>query len=271
MTSDALALLGVYRRLVGARIRSQLQYRFSFALNLLGTTLITFVDFAAILVIFGQVEALGDWSIGEVAFLYAISSVTFGLADLVIGHLDLLPRMIRQGELDALLVRPLGSLFQVVSSDFALRRLGKVFQGVAVLVYALAVVHVDWTAGRVAMLPVMVVTGVVIFCGVWVAFSSIAFWLVDSTEVANAFTYGGNYMAQYPVNIFGAWLRRFVIFVVPLAFVGYFPALYVLGKEDDLGLPSALQFASPLAAAVSVAGGWIVWRAAVRRYRSTGS
>ncbi len=268
---DTVALLGVYRRLVGARIRSQLQYRFSFALSVIGTTLLTFVDFAAILVIFGRVDALGDWSVGEVAFLYAISSMTFGLADLVMGHLDLLPRMIRQGELDVLLVRPLGSLFQVVSSDFALRRLGKVFQGLAVLVYALFAVDVDWTTGRVAMVVVMVLAGVVIFCGVWVAFASIAFWLVDSTEVANAFTYGGNYMAQYPVSIFGSWLRRFVIFVVPLAFVAYFPSVYVLGKEDTLGLPHALQFASPLAAAASVAGGWVVWRAAVRRYRSTGS
>lgn len=269
--ADTIALFGVYRRLVGARIRSQLQYRLSFALNTLGTTLISFVDFAAILVIFGRIDALGDWSVGEVAFLYAISSVTFGLADLVIGHLDLLPRMIRQGELDVLLARPLGSLFQVVSSDFALRRLGKVIQGLAVLGYALVTVEIDWTAGRAGMLALMLVTGVVIFCGIWVAFASVAFWVVDSTELANAFTYGGNYMAQYPVNIFGAWLRRFVIFIVPLAFVGYFPALFVLGKEDELGLPEAFQFASPLAAAASVAGGWALWRAAVRRYRSTGT
>ena len=268
---EAPSFLGVYRRLVAARIRAQLQYRLSFALSTLGTTLITFVDFAAILVIFGRVDALGDWSVGEVAFLYAISSITFGLADLVVGHLDLLPRMIRQGDLDVLLVRPLGSLFQVLASDFALRRLGKVFQGLAVLVYGLLAVDVDWTVGRVAMLPLMIVTGIVIFCGVWVAFASVAFWLVDSSEVANAFTYGGNYMVQYPVTIFGSWLRRFVIFVVPLAFVAYFPSVYVLGKDERLGLPQALQFASPVAAVASVAGAWIVWRAAVRRYRSTGS
>jgi hypothetical protein len=150
--ADAVELLRIYRRLVGARIRSQLQYRLSFALNAVGTTLITFVDFAAILVIFGRIDALGHWSIAEVAFLYAVSSVTFGLADLVIGHLDLLPRMIRQGDLDVLLARPLGSLFQVVSSDFALRRLGKVFQGLAVLAYALV-------AGPLVAFDVDVVVG----------------------------------------------------------------------------------------------------------------
>jgi ABC-2 type transport system permease protein len=269
--AEAVAVLGVYRRLVGARIRSQLQYRLSFALNLAGAALIAFLDFAAILVLFTQVDALGDWSVAEVAFLYGISSLAFALTDLAIGHLDLLPRMIREGELDGILTRPLGSLFQVVASDFALRRLGKAFQGLAVLVVALVELEVDWTLGRAAMLVVMVSAGIAIFAGVWIAMASIAFWLIDSIEVANAFTYGGNFLAQYPVNIFGSWLRRFAIYAFPLAFVAYFPSLYVLGKDDPLGLPRALQFSSPAVAVASLAGGALVWRVAVRRYRSTGS
>jgi ABC-2 type transport system permease protein len=268
---EAIVLARIYRRLVGARVRSQLQYRLSFALSLVGAALISFLDFAAILVLFTQVDALGQWSVAEVAFLYAISSLAFALTDLAIGHLDLLPRMIREGELDVILTRPLGSLFQVVASDFALRRLGKAFQGLAVLVVALSALDVDWTLGRGAMLVVMVVAGIAIFAGLWIAMASIAFWLIDSIEVANAFTYGGNFLAQYPVNIFGSWLRRFVIFVFPLAFVAYFPSLYVLGKDDPLGLPGALQFASPAIAVASVAGGALVWRFAVRHYRSTGS
>jgi ABC-2 type transport system permease protein len=269
--ADALAALGIYRRLVAARIRGQLQYRLSFAINLIGATLISFLDFAAILVLFGQVDALGDWSVAEVAFLYAVASIAFALTDLVIGHLDLLPRMIREGELDLVLVRPLGSLLQVIAADFSLRRLGKASQGIVVLAVALPSLDVDWTAGRAAMIVVAVAAGAVIYAGIWIAFATIAFWLVDSIEVANAFTYGGNFVAQYPVTIFGSWLRRLVIFVVPIAFVAYFPALFVLGKDDELGLPHALQYASPLVAAASLAAGCLVWRAAVRHYRSTGS
>lgn len=269
--ADALAALGLYRRLVGARIRSQLQYRLSFALNLVGTALISFVDFAAILVIFGRVDALAGWTVAEVGFLYGITSIAFALADLLVGHLDQLPQLIRTGELDVLLVRPVGSLFQVVSSDFALRRLGKVLQALVVLVVALAHLEVEWTVGRVAMLPLMVVTGVAIFCGVWVIVSTVAFWLVDSGEVANAFTYGGGFLTQYPVGVYGGWLRRFVIFVVPLAFVGYFPAAYVLGKDDGLGLPAAVRFAAPVVAVVVAVCASFVWRGAVRRYRSVGS
>jgi viologen exporter family transport system permease protein len=268
---EAAAALGVYRRLVGARIRAQLQYRLSFALNLIGTALISFLDFAAILVLFHQVDALGEWSVAEVAVLYAISSVAFALADLIIGHLDSLPRMIREGDFDLVLVRPLGSLLQVVASDFAMRRLGKLSQGLVVLVVALTRLDLDWTPARAGMLGLAVVAGTAIFAGVWIAVSTVAFWLIDSQEVANAFTYGGNFLAQYPVNIFGSWLRRLVIFVIPIAFVAYLPTLYVLDKEDPLALPKALQFASPLVAVVTGVAGGLLWRAAVRRYRSVGS
>ena len=267
---NALALVSLYRRLVGARVRSQLQYRLSFALELLATTLIVFLDFAAILILFAHIPALGGWAVEEVALLYAIASIAFAFADLAVGHLDLFPNMIREGTFDLILVRPLPSLFQVIAADFALRRLGKAFQGAAVLAYALAQLDVEWTAARVAMLPVAVVAGTVIYAGVWVALATIAFWLVDAIEFVNAFTYGGNFLSQYPINIFASWLRGLVVFLVPLAFVAYFPALYVLDKPDALGLPDALRFASPLVAAIVAAVAAAVWSFAVRHYRSAG-
>jgi ABC-2 type transport system permease protein len=269
--AEALRVFTIYRRLIGARIRSQLQYRLSFWLNLVGTALISFLDFAAILVLFYQVDALGDWSVAEVGVLYGISCASFAIADMIFGHLDQLPEMIRMGDFDQVLVRPLGSLLQVISADFALRRLGKLGQGGVVLALALAYADVDWTPARAAMLVVAIAAGVAIFAGIWVALSTVVFWLIDSHEAVNAFTYGGNFLAQYPVNIFGPWLRRLVIYLIPLAFVAYFPALFVLDKEDELGLPAAFQFASPLVAVVAGIAGWALWRVAVRRYRSVGS
>jgi ABC-2 type transport system permease protein len=264
------ALAGIYRRLVGARIRSQVEYRLSALLQLLGAGLLTAIDFVAIAVIFANVQELEGWTLGEVALLYALATISFAFTDLVIGHLDLFPQMIREGTFDQLLVRPLPSLFQVVASDFAVRRLGKVLQGVAVLVFALASVDVDWTVGRVLAIPLAIVAGAVIYGAVWVALATIAFWIVDAIEFVNAFTYGGSYLSQYPIGVFARWLRGVVIFVVPLAFVAYFPALYVLGKDDALGLPEALQYASPVVAVLATVAAGAVWRNAVRHYRSAG-
>ena len=260
----------LWRRLVGAQIRSQLQYRLSFALDFGGTFLISFIDFLAVLVIFHNVQQLGVWSVREVALLYALSSIAFAFTDLVIGHLDQFPQKVRDGNFDILLVRPRGTLFQVVASDFQLRRLGRATQGAVVLVYALAALHLHWTVGRALVLVVTVPAAVVIYASIWTIGACLAFWTTDGGEFVNAFTYGGSFMTQYPIDIYSAWLRRFLAYVVPLAFVCYFPALFLLDKPDPLGLPRALEFASPLVALAGAVVAGAVWQFAVRHYRSAG-
>jgi ABC-2 type transport system permease protein len=264
---DAVVL---WRRLVTAQIRSQLQYRASFALDFLGSGLISFVDFLAVLVIFHNVPRLSTWDVHEVAFLYAMTSISFALTDMLIGHLDLFPELIRNGNFDIVLVRPRSTLFQVVSSDFAIRRFAKAVQGGAVFVWAVGSLHVDWSPARVGLLLLSIPTGMVIFGSVWVVGACIAFWTVDGGEFTNAFTYGGNFMAQYPIDIYSAWLRRFLAYIVPLAFVCYFPALFILDKRDPLGLPRAFELASPAVALIAACGAGIVWQFAVRHYRSAG-
>ncbi len=263
-------LARIYVHLVGARIRSQLEYRLSAAFQLVGTALLTALDFAAIAVIFANVDALGDWSVGEVALLYALATISFALTDLIVGHLDLLPQMIREGTLDQILVRPLPSLFQLVVADFAIRRIGKALQGVGVLIFALVTVDIDWSVGRVLAIPLAITAGAVIYAAVWVSLATIAFWIVDAIEVVNAFTYGGSFLSQYPIGIFARWLRGLVVFVVPIAFVAYFPALYLLDKDDALGLPRALSFVSPLVACLAAISAAAIWRNAVRHYQSAG-
>ena len=83
----------------------------------------------------------------EVAFLYAMSSISFALTDLLVGHFDQFPQKIRDGNFDILLVRPRGTLFQVIASDFQMRRLGKAIQGAIVLGYVVGTLGIPWMPG----------------------------------------------------------------------------------------------------------------------------
>jgi len=241
-------LVRIYLRLVAARLRAQLQYRVSFALQLAGSFALAFTDFLTVLVIFQHLPYLAGWSLGEVAFLYGSSYMAFQLTDMAVGHLDLLPQLIQRGDFDLLLTRPLGALFQVLTLEFTLRRLGAFAQGLLVLLLALSLVQIHWTVARLLMLPIMLAGGIGIFSAVWLIGATTAFWTVRTMEVVNAFTYGGQLATSYPMHIYGGWLRRLFIFVVPLAFVNYFPALYVLNKPDPLGAPSFVRYLSPLVA-----------------------
>ncbi len=260
----------LYRHLAGARVRSDLQYRASLALFSFGTLVVTGLDFVAIAVLFVQVPTLAGWDLAEVAFLYGTAGVSFGLADMAVGSVEKVSERIRRGTFDTLLLRPAGTLLQVVTDEFALRRIGKVAQPAAVLVYALVRLEVDWSARRVGLAAVMVVAGSVIAGAIWVVTAAATFWTVEGREAANAVTYGGNALTQYPLSLYGEVVRSFA-FIVPIAFISYLPSVEVLGKDDPLGVPEWLRYASPLVAVVSVVLATLAWRFAVRHYRSTGS
>ncbi|KUF17429.1 transporter [Streptomyces silvensis] len=260
-----------YRMISAMWIRSTMAYRASFAMTTFGNFAATVLDFVAILLMFSQVDALGGYRLAEVAFLYGAASTAFGLADLAIGSMDRLGRRVRDGTLDTLLVRPAPVLAQVAADRFALRRLGRVTQGLLILGYALFAVDIAWTPLKVLMIPLMVVSGAAIFAAVFVAGAAFQFVAQDASEVQNAFTYGGNTLLQYPPTVFGKDMVRGATFLVPIAFVNWLPGLYVLGRPYPLALPTWAAFTPPLVAVACCALAGLAWRAGLRSYRSTGS
>ncbi|MEU6864107.1 ABC transporter permease [Streptomyces sp. NPDC046876] len=260
-----------YGLIVAMWIRSTMAYRTSFVLTAVGNAAITFLDFVAIVVMFSHVDVLGGFTLPEVALLYGASSASLGLADLLLGNTDRIGARVRDGSLDTMLVRPVPVLAQVAADRFALRRLGRVAQGLGVLGWAVAALDVAWTPAKVLLVPVMVVGGAAIYGAVMLAGAAFQFVAGDAAEVQNSFTYGGNTMLQYPPTIFAKELLRGVTFIVPLSFVNWLPALYVLGRQDPLGLPGWVAFLSPLVALVVYGPAALAWRAGLRSYRSTGS
>ena len=252
-------------------VRVDLSYRTSFVLMTLAAVLITGIDFVGILVMFANVDALGGFDLGEIAFLYGGTALCLGFADLVVGNVERLGSRIRTGSLDSMMVRPVGLLVQVCADRFAFRRVGRILQGAVVLAWGVVAADIRWTPSRVLMTLGLVVFGTLIFTALFVLGASFQFVTTDGSEAANAFTYGGNTLTQYPLTIYPAEAVKALTFLVPVAFVNWYPSLYILDRPDPFGLPSALQFASPVAAAVLCALAWWAWTAGVRRYRSTGS
>ncbi|MEU1150061.1 ABC transporter permease [Streptomyces sp. NPDC005901] len=263
--------LRAYRLISAMWIRSLMAYRVSFALTAFGNFAVTAFDFVAILLMFSQVDRLGGYGLSEIAFLYGVSCTAFGLADLSMGSMDRLGRRVRDGTLDTLLVRPAPVIAQVAADRFGLHRVGRLTQGAAVLTYALVVLDVDWSVLKVLMVPMMLLSGTAIFAAVFVMGGAFQFVAQDAAEVQNAFTYGGTTLLQYPPTVFAKDLVRGVTFVLPLAFVNWLPALYVLGRPYPLDLPVWVAFAPPPVAAGCLALAGLAWRAGLRSYRSTGS
>jgi ABC-2 type transport system permease protein len=265
------AELATYRHMAAARIRADWQYRTSFLLLFAGQAVVTGADLAAILVMFSSIDSLAGWSATEVVLLYGLTGVSFALADLLISPVETASSHIKAGTFDSFLLRPAGALWQLLAAEFAARRLGRVVQPAVALGYALPRLGIDWTPAAVALVPVTIVAGTVLYGALWVATAAICFWTVDSQELGNSLTYGGNALTNYPIDVLGPWLRRFVTFVVPLASIAYLPACWLLGRPMPFGLPAAAGWSGPFVALAGALVARAAWSLAVRHYRSTGS
>ena len=252
-------------------IRAALTYRTSFVILTLTNLVMSSLDFVAIVVMFTNIDSMAGFSIAEIAFLYGGTSLALGVADLLLGNIERLGTRIRMGTFDAMMVRPVPLFAQSCADEFSLRRLGRIAQGAAIFGWSIAVLPVDWSPAKVLMLPYLVVCGTLIFVALFTLGAAFQFWSTDGSEVANAFTYGGNTMTQYPLTIYPPQVVKVLTFLVPVAFVNWYPSLFVLDRPDPFGLPSELQFASPVAAGVLCLLAWWAWHSGVRRYRSTGS
>lgn len=265
----AFAHLRTYGQIAWLWIRAAWQYPASFVLLALGNGLITGLDFVGLWIMFAHLDELAGFSLPEVALLYGAGSLALGIADTAIGSVERIGTYVRTGRLDQMMTKPVPLLVQVCADQFTLRRLGRITQ--ASLVFGWACTYVEWTPLRSLVAVSMVLSGALIFFGLFVGFSCIQFWTTDATEFANAFTYGGATVTQYPLSIFTREVVVALTLVIPVAFANWYPALYLLGRDDPFGAPEWLQFASPLAALVTVAIALLVWRSGVRHYTSTGS
>lgn len=263
--------LDVAWRIASLRIRGQMQYPASFLMQIFGNFIINFGELVVLFVLFQRFDNLGGWTLGDVLFLHGMSLAMFGIGDTLSQGLRSVPELIREGTFDRLLIRPMSSFVQALVSEVSLRHLGLLAQGFLVFGVAVRIVDVDWSPAKIAFLGIVIISGAALFLALFTIEAIVSFWTVNSLEAINAFTYGGSDLGQYPLHIFDQRLRWLFLWIIPVGFLTYYPALYILDKPDPLGLPGAARFVAPFAAAVFcgvVAWGWSV---AIRHYRSTGS
>jgi ABC-2 type transport system permease protein len=259
-----------YLVLLRAQARSQAAYRTSFVIDVVASIWSTVADIVTVLVLFGVTTTIGGFTRPEALVIVGLSACAFACADLLVGNVDL-RRYVRTGQLDAMLVRPLRLLPQLVLMDLPLRKLSRFGFGTAVLVVALWSGPVEWNPARLALAVFAPLAGGLFFAAIFIAGSTVAFWWIESGEIASSVTYGGRDLTSYPMTVYDGAFRRIFGFGLGFAFVAYYPALALLDRSDPLGLPGWAGWVSPAVALPAAAAAALGWRIGVRHYRSTGS
>lgn len=259
-----------YAAVLLSRVRAQLSYRSSFAVQLLNAFILGIVEFAEIYVILANVPTLGGLTFGQAALVFGLANFGFSIADLIFGSIDQTPLHIQRGTLEALMVRPLSILGQMITADFQLRRLGRAAFGLLVVIIVLTRIEVDLTPQTVYLLIVTPFVGALIYGALFVLAGGLQFWLINGAEFTNSFVYGSSYAGQLPGSVLMLPLRVLFTFVFPATVTAYLPSLLILGLPGPPWLPSWLGWFAPLFALWAWLLAWIAWRVGVRHYTGAG-
>ena len=256
----------LYMKYFAIHLKSQMQYKISFFLTLLAQFLISFTEMLAIYFMFSRFNLIDNFTFEQSLLCYAVVLMAFSLAQTFVRGFDMFPRMLGNGEFDRALVRPRNTIFQVLASKMDFTRLGRLVQAVVILCYALPNSGVIWAGDKILTLILMIVSGSLIFSGLFIIYAAFSFFTIEGLEFMNILTDGGAIFGKYPFSIYGKGILGVLTFVVPLALFQYYPLLYLLDREQSV----CFMF-TPLFGLLFLIPCYVFYRFGLRRYKSTGS
>ena len=256
----------LYLKYFAINLKSQMQYRTTFILNIFGRIVLSFATVAGILFMFTRFNEVEGFTLSQTLLCTAIVTMAFSLAEVFARGFDIFPRLLGNGEFDRCLVRPRGIIFQVLGSHMEFARLGILVQAVFVLCYAIPGSGVMWTWDKITTLLLMIACGAGVFFGLYIVYAAFSFFTVEGLEFMNILTHGGREFGRYPFAVYGGGVLKFLTYVIPLALFQYYPLLYLLDREE-----SKLYMLTPVLGLLFLLPGYGFFRVGLRRYKSTGS
>lgn len=253
-------------------VRSRLQYR----LDSFVATLAVFVrESANIIVIYLALlkfDKINGWNVNEMLFLFSILFLTYAIVVALFADLRQFSDTIRDGRFDRLMVRPRGLLFQLILNNAdVLATAGHGTLGILLFVFSAGRVGIQWDLPTILYYICAIIGGVLMQGGMFIIFSALCFYFIETGSIREIFYWNMRKFAGYPISIYNKVIQTIMIYVVPFAFVNYFPAQYLLRKDDMVLYHDIYMYIAPLVGVLVYVIAYLFWRISVKRYTSTGN
>ena len=257
---------------VGTVMKAWFQYRVDAVLRSLAVFLRESTGVIAIWFALLKFDTLNDWNMQEMLFLFSLLFLTYGVMILFFTGLRDFGWTVRTGGFDRFLLRPRGVLFQLIFVDadwFA--AIGHGGLGLVLFIFTAGRVGIHWDAATVLYYMLAVAGGVLIQGAIFLFLATLNIYLLETGSLKEVFYWNARKFAGYPVSIFHKAVQVFMIYVVPFAFVNYFPSQYLLRKPDMQQFPEIFLYLTPFVGVGMYLLAYLFWRYSLRHYKSSGN
>ncbi|MBF0104556.1 MAG: ABC-2 family transporter protein [Deltaproteobacteria bacterium] len=249
-------------------LKTRLAYRGNFFFGVFGIIIYSVVNIGFLWAIFSNIDGLKGWRFEEVLFIYGMGQFVFGIFSVFfLNFAHKLPKhYIVDGHLDRPLLRPLSPYFQLILENLNFNDLMIILKGMIIMMYCFHLLQLKWHLLTLAEILLFGLSGALVYAGVWVTTASLSFWFKNMSGFFIAL-YTLNHYSRFPITIYPFWIRFIFTWILPLAFVAFFPSAYFL---PDKGFNTTALFV-PLIGCLVFGISLMVWNAGLKKYESTGT
>lgn len=266
-----MGMLAAYAQYWRINFLTLLEYRANFIMWGAFTIVYHAVALGALYVTMRQFPSMNGWTFREMFLLYALWMTGHELHNALFFQVVSVPEYVREGHFDRFLVRPLDALFQILIVPQQLLPDGLLL-ALVTLAIAIPVAGLHLSALLLLFIALIVCGGALIDLGISLAVATLSFWFVRVDTLRWAVMSLEQDFTRYPISIYARGVRFVLAFVLPFAFMNYFPATFLLRKQETgLGLSPIVGLLTPAIGVAWVLVSYAFWRVGLRHYQGTGS
>ncbi len=268
---SGVSRLGLTWELEKAAFRGQLAYRVDFVILILMGVAYQGSGFAVIWVMLHRFHTVGGWSAADIAVLYSLRLLAHAAWLVPFNQISVLDGLVRGGNLDRFLTRPLNPLLQIMTNRFEMNVVGDVVTATGFFTVTAIVAHISFSPVHVLYLVLAVIGGGLAEASIVLAVSSLSFRFLEIWAAQYLVDQVFLLFGSYPMRVFGRVTGWVFTWLVPVAFVAYIPSSVLLDRVGGLHVPAPVAWGAPLVGGIWFYAAYRLWRWQLRGYQSSGT
>lgn len=244
-------------------VKSQFQYKAAFFIKCIVMFITFLLEYVTTWFLISKFSGIGDWQPDDIKLTYGLATLAYALSRLFFNGFNNVSRQIKSGEFYLNMTKPFGEKFCLMSKGMPMERMGQVILGLGITIHAVTVIG---TKIQPVILIVSIINGTLIYGGLFILSAAFAFWIVESREITGIMTHGTLRAIVYPISIYNRALQELFTFIIPVAFVSYYPASFMLDKPVN----GAIQSVTPVIGIAVLLLSVFVWNRGVKKYEGSG-
>ncbi|MCK4258486.1 MAG: ABC-2 family transporter protein [Halanaerobiales bacterium] len=261
----------LYFQLQLANLKSRTMYPVNFFIGILSIFLVGAIPILNAWIIVEKFDNISGWSFGELILLISIWRVSFGLFSMFFGQVWNIDNIIRLGNLDRYLIRPASTLLQLFASNLGISGFGDLLAGICgFVIFGLSnyLSLSDWIIITMAS-----ICGTFIMVSIFLIVATFAFWVLKVNSLRSIISKFNHLFYPYPLSIYNVAIQILLTFIIPFAFVNFYPAQIFIDHKENLlfSFGNSIIYLSPVVCILFFSIAVLFWNFGLKYYTSTGS